>query len=82
MVPVALAWTTIPFRAIVGGGNVADGHALEAELKKIAAAVKDKPDAPQFKFGYGEHKGMTSAQRSAFHQVERPQPYRRRLGIP
>ena len=32
---------------------------LETELKKIAAAVKDKPDAPQFKFGYAEHKGMT-----------------------
>lgn len=46
------------FRAVVGG-NVADGRALEVELKKIAEAVKGKKDAPQFKFGYGEYKGMT-----------------------
>lgn len=53
------------FRAVVGGA-VADGHALEAELKNIAAAVKDKKDAPQFKFGYGEHKGMN------LHSVQFP----------
>lgn len=45
------------FRAIVGGA-VADGHALEAELKKIAVAVKDEKDAPQFKFDYDDYKGM------------------------
>lgn len=46
------------FRALAGG-LVADGRALETELKKIAAAIKDKPDAPQFKFGYGEYQGMS-----------------------
>ncbi len=45
------------FRAVLGGA-VADGHALEVELKKIAAAVKDKKDAPQFKFDYDNYKGM------------------------
>ncbi len=53
------------FRVLVGGA-VADGHALESELKKIAAAVKDKTDAPQFKFGYGEYKGMN------LHSVQFP----------
>ncbi len=45
------------FRAIVGGA-VADGRTLEAELKKIAVAVKDEKDAPQFKFDYDDYKGM------------------------
>ncbi|MEO8269050.1 MAG: hypothetical protein ABI557_04980 [Aureliella sp.] len=45
-------------RAVVGGA-VANGRALEVELKKIADSVKDKKDAPQFKFSYGEYKGMS-----------------------
>ncbi len=53
------------FRALAGG-LVADGRALEAELKKIAAAVKDKQDAPQFKFSYGQHQGMN------LHSVQFP----------
>ena len=53
------------FRAIVGGA-VADGHALEVELKKIAGAVKGEKDAPQFKFNYGDYKGMN------LHSVQFP----------
>lgn len=53
------------FRALAGG-LVADGRALEAELKKIAAAVKDEKDAPQFKFGYAKYQGMS------LHSVQFP----------
>lgn len=53
------------FRALAGG-LVADGRGLEAELKKIASAVQGKPDAPLFKFGYGEYQGMT------LHSVQFP----------
>lgn len=53
------------FRALAGG-LVADGRALEAELKKIAAAVKGEKDAPQFKFGYGTYQGMS------LHSVQFP----------
>ncbi len=46
------------FRAVLGG-KVADGRALEAELKRVAAAVSGKPGAPEFKFATGTYKEMT-----------------------
>ncbi len=46
------------FRAVLGG-KVADGRALEAELKRVADAVSGKPSAPEFKFNTGTHQGMT-----------------------
>ncbi len=45
------------FRAVIGG-RVADGKSMEAELKRIATGVSGKPNAPQFQFGVGQHKGM------------------------
>lgn len=50
----------------LAGGLVADGRALEAELKKIEAAVKDEKDAPQFRFGYDTYQGMS------LHSVQFP----------
>jgi hypothetical protein len=53
------------FRALIGG-RVADGRALEVELKRIAEGISGKPKAPTFKFGVGQYKGMT------LHQVTVP----------
>lgn len=52
---VSLADDTL--RALVGG-RVADGKALEAELKKVAQGVAGKPRAPSFQFDIGQYKGM------------------------
>lgn len=53
------------FRAVVGG-RVADGKALEAELKRIAQGVSAKTSAAKFQFGVGQYQGMT------LHQVTVP----------
>ncbi len=44
---------------LIIGGRVADGRALEVELKKIAAGVAGQTTAPKFEFDYGKHQGMS-----------------------
>lgn len=44
---------------LIIGGRVADGRALETELKKVAAGVAGKPKAPKFEFDYDKHQGMS-----------------------
>ncbi len=44
---------------VIVGGRVADGRALETELKKIAAGLAGETGAPTFEFGYATHQGMT-----------------------
>jgi hypothetical protein len=53
------------FRALIGG-RVADGRALEVELKRVAEGISGKSNAPTFQFGVGEYKGLT------LHQVTVP----------